>query len=440
MELTSEEELWPIQESLSELQQLADTAGYEVLGTLSQKLKNPHPAHYLGTGKLEQLLALKNDLGFGVVIFDDELSPSQQRRLEETLQVRVLDRTALILEIFGQRARTREGRLQVELAQYKYMLPRLTRQWTHLERQMGNFGARGGPGETQLEVDRRKVRERIEDLTKELEAVRRHRSLHRHQRQRDGIAQVSLVGYTNAGKSTLLNSLTGAGVLAEDRLFATLDPITRRIVLPTGREALVSDTVGFIHKLPTTLVAAFRATLEELETADLLVHVVDITHTSGWEQSRAVEKVLAELHLADKPVVTVLNKIDHLLERDPYAAAPDAARPRGDGQEKAGQDGHEDQEELLPKLEELRQGFPHAVLVSARRGWGLDELLATVDGVLSQGMVPLRVQLPYQASHLVHLFHQRGTITSERYTKDGTLIEGCLPPALAPQFKSYAVR
>ncbi|MCL5027036.1 MAG: GTPase HflX [Chloroflexi bacterium] len=425
VELASSDGLWPIEESLAELQLLAETAGYEVLGTLSQKLKTPNPAHYLGKGKLEQLLSLQCDLGFGVVIFDDELSPGQQRRLEETLKVRVLDRTALILEIFAQRARTREGRIQVELAQYQYMLPRLTRQWTHLERQMGDIGARGGPGETQLEVDRRKVRERIEDLRRELEAVRRHRALYRHQRQREGIPVVSLVGYTNAGKSTLLNALTGAGVLAEDRLFATLDPLTRRIVLPTGREALISDTVGFIHKLPTTLVAAFRATLEELESADLLVHVIDVTHPSGWEQSQAVEKVLAELHVADKPVVTVLNKIDHLLSADPYDR---------EGHMRAGG------EPPLAELEELRLGYPNAVLVSAQRGWGLAELLSTIDRVLGQAMVSLKVRLPYRASHLVHLFHQRGTVTSERYTADGTLIEGCIPPQLASQFRGYAVR
>jgi GTP-binding protein HflX len=415
---------WSVEQSLAELSQLAATAGYQVLGSLSQKLRRPNPAHYIGKGKLEQLAGLKSELGFGTVIFDDELAPSQQRRLEDILQVRVIDRTALILEIFAQRARTHEGRIQVQLALNKYMLPRLTRQWTHLERQMGDIGARGGPGETQLEVDRRKVRERIEDLTRELEGVRRHRALSRRQRAREGVPVASLVGYTNAGKSTLLNALTGAGVLSEDQLFATLDPVVRRIVLPTGREAVLSDTVGFINKLPTTLVAAFRATLEELDSADVLLNVMDITHPSGWEQGQVVARVLEELNLSDKPVITVLNKVDRLLDQDPYKNLE--TRLSGSAE--------------LADLDELRQAYPNAVLVSAAFGWGLEELRATIDRVLADNMVPVKVQLPYRAAQLVHLFHQRGAVSEERYTDQGTIIEGKLPPQLAHQFKPYSVR
>jgi GTP-binding protein HflX len=298
-----------------------------------------------------------------LIIFDDELTPSQQRNLEDALRVKVLDRTALILDIFARRARTREGRLQVDLAQAQYLLPRLAGQWSHLERLEGRIGTRG-PGETQLETDRRLVRAKIGRLKKQLEAVRRQRALYRRRRARMGVPVVALVGYTNAGKSTLMRALSGVDVFVEDLLFATLDPLTRRIALSGGRRVLLTDTVGFIQKLPTQLVAAFRATLEELAEADLLLHVVDITHPDAAEQAEAVERTLAELLVADKPRLTLLNKVDRL--------------NRSDG---SPLQGLQDLEEYELALSVHR---PDAHFVSALLGWGLDEVLARVEGVLSE--------------------------------------------------------
>ncbi|MFQ6019787.1 MAG: GTPase HflX, partial [Dehalococcoidia bacterium] len=273
---------WSSQSSLDELALLADTAGALVVGRTVQRLDRPSPAHYIGQGKVREIASRRFELGYTVVIFDDELSPSQQRNLEGSLKVKILDRTALILDIFAQHARTREGSLQVELAQHEYILPRLRGQWSHLERLEGRIGTRG-PGETQLETDRRLIHNKIRHLKLELERVRRQRSLYRRQRAKRGLPVVSLVGYTNAGKSTLMRALSGADVLVEKRLFATLDPLTRRVGLPSGEVFLLTDTVGFIQKLPAQLVAAFRATLEELAEADLLVHVVDITHPNAAE-------------------------------------------------------------------------------------------------------------------------------------------------------------
>jgi GTPase len=305
--------LWSLADSLAELGQLAESDNLQVVGTLTQKMESPHSGTYLGKGKVQELVALRRQTPYDMLIFDDELSPSQQRNLEEATSVQVMDRTGLILDIFAQRAQTHEGRLQVELAQYEYYLPRLTRLWTHLSRQtQGGVGLRG-PGETQLETDRRRVRGRISDLRKELEEVRTHRALHREHRRSEMIPTVAMVGYTNAGKSTLLHALTGADVFIADKLFATLDPTTRRVRLPRGQEVLLTDTVGFIHKLPTQLVAAFRATLEELSDADLLIEVVDITHRNAAQQAQAVAQTLQELNLSDKPVVLALNKIDLLL-------------------------------------------------------------------------------------------------------------------------------
>src|SRR5689334_5796959 len=270
-ELTGDRSLWRAEDSLEELALLADTANLEVVGSIYQRLKRPFPKHFIGPGKAEEIAALRDELKYDLVVFDDELTPAQTRNLEETLKTRVLDRTGLILDIFATHARTHEGRIQVELAQYKYLLPRLRRQWTHLERQAGGGGAAAGsvvglrgPGETQLETDRRIITRRIALLEDQLRDIHRHRELYRARRRRSGIAVVALVGYTNAGKSTLLNALSGAGVRAEDRLFATLDPTTRQIALPGGQEILLTDTVGFIQKLPHDLVAAFRATLEEI--------------------------------------------------------------------------------------------------------------------------------------------------------------------------------
>jgi len=292
----------------------------EVGGQTFQKLDAINPATYIGKGKVEEIGALKEELDCNLVIFDDELLPRQQRELEEAWDVKVLDRTSLILDIFAQHAHTKEGQLQVELAQYEYRLPRLTRMWTHLARQAGGGVARGGaggvglrgPGERQLEIDRRRIRERISQLRRELEQVRAHRRLYRQRRHQASIPVIAIVGYTNAGKSTLLNAISGAEVLVEDKLFATLDLTTRRVLLPQGQVALFTDTVGFIQKLPTQLIAAFRATLEEINDADLLLHVIDITHPSVLLQSRVVEDTLKDLGATDVPVVIALNKVDQL--------------------------------------------------------------------------------------------------------------------------------
>src|SRR5436190_3472299 len=317
VELKHDDVSFFIQDSLDELAQLCETAGLDVVGQTTQKLESPHPNTYIGKGKLEELVAWKNELAYDLVVFDEELQPRQQRELEEAVGVKVLDRTALILDIFAQHARTKEGQLQVELAQYEYRLPRLTRMWTHLARQAGGGGGGSGvgvglrgPGETQLEIDRRDIRSRISQLKKELEHVRTHRRHYRQRRELASVPVVAIVGYTNAGKSTLLNTLSHAHVLAENKLFATLDPTTRRVRLPSGHEALFTDTVGFIQKLPTQLVAAFRATLEEINEADMLLHVVDATHTNFLGQARTVRSVLQELGAEEKPILTVLNKMD----------------------------------------------------------------------------------------------------------------------------------
>ena len=342
------------------MERLATTAGLEVVGVLDQRLDRPNPATLIGSGKVEELAALQADTGAQVVIFDDELSPAQQRELEKATggDVKILDRTALILDIFAQHARTREGSLQVELAQYEYRLPRLTRAWTHLARQGGGAAARGGtggvglrgPGETQLEVDRREMGRRIAHLKQEIEEVRSQRAQYRRRRFDEGVPVVALVGYTNAGKSTLLNALSGSSVLAADQLFATLDPTTRRLALPGGREVLITDTVGFIQKLPTTLVTAFRATLEEISEADLLLHVVDITHANVQEQVATVLEVLSDLGAAGRPMITALNKIDGV----PHA------------------------EMLGMHL----AGLSDSVAISALTGEGIPELLARIEEVL----------------------------------------------------------
>ena len=414
--------LWALEDSLSELGFLAETAGMVPVGRVTQRLKQVNPAHYLGKGKVEELLQLKSELGFDVVLVDDELTPSQLRNLERQMGCPIVDRTALILRVFAARARTREGQLQVQLAQYEYLLPRLAGQWTHLERQTGGIATRGGPGETQLEVDRRITRERIADLKRRLEGVRQHRAQYRKRRARAGLPVVALVGYTNAGKSTLFNALTSAGVLAEDRLFATLDPTTRRVQLEGGQTVLLSDTVGFIQKLPHSVVASFRATLEELGEADVLVHVLDITHQQAFEQSQAVEEVLAEMGLADKPIVTALNKIDRAVSRD-----------LGDDAEEVGS--HETS--LRGTLRELCRVFPHGVAVSATRGWGLDRLLAELESVLEDHWIDVSVDIPYGRDELVALFHERGSVKEETFADGGTRLRGRLPRHLAEKFRPF---
>ena len=347
--------LWTLEASLEELAFLANTSGGEVVGSLTQRLERLTP-HYLGKGKLQELREALEQTQAEVVIFDDELTPLQQRNLERALEIKVLDRTALILDVFGRHAQSREGILQVELAQHQYLLPRLVGQWSHLERLGGGIGTRG-PGETQLETDRRLIRQKIQKLSEELEGVRRHRAQYRSQRRRRGVSIVALVGYTNAGKSTLLNVLTQAAVKTEDKLFSTLDPVTRRVLLPGGTPVLLTDTVGFIQKLPPTLVAAFRATLEEIQEADLILHVIDITHSSAAAQAQAVDEILEDLGLAARPRVLALNKVD-LLVRD---------------------------ERNMPEIGSLglRVTESSALLVSAMHGWGLDRLLGAVEATLS---------------------------------------------------------
>ncbi|MFC1956784.1 GTPase HflX [Chloroflexota bacterium] len=305
---------WLSEDSVEELAQLAATAGARVVGKLIQRLAVPSKTHYLGKGKLDELSALKDKANCNIVVFDGELSPIQQRNLEEILKVKVIDRSALILDIFAKRAHTREGKLQVELAQHRYLLPRLVGQWSHLERLGGGIGTRG-PGESQLETDKRLIQRKIQRLEKEIDQVKKHRELYRHQRRKVGIPIVALVGYTNAGKSTLLNALTTAEAFVEDKLFATLDPTTRRVTLPDQRRVLLTDTVGFIRKLPPAIITAFRATLEELAEASILLHVVDLASHNAAEQCQTVENIISDLDLVTKPRITALNKIDLLLDR-----------------------------------------------------------------------------------------------------------------------------
>ena len=342
--------------SLEELALLADSAGAKIVDKVVQQLPAPSHDCYVGRGKLQELLALKDSKGFNVLILDDELTPNQQQNLEKELDIKVIDRAALILDIFAKRARTHEGRLQVELAQHQYLLPRLAGQWSHLERLGGGIGTRG-PGESQLETDRRLIRRKIQRLEEQTEEIRRRRALYRRQREKSGICVVALVGYTNAGKSTLLNALCRADVLVDDHLFATLDPTTRRLNLPDNRVVLMSDTVGFIRKLPPTIINAFRATLEELSEASLLLHVVDLSSTDAPEQCQTVEKILGELGLSEKPRITVLNKIDRLM--------PDEPTPNG-----------KNSESVLASLGLAPE--ESTVVVSALKGWGLPRLLETI--------------------------------------------------------------
>ena len=345
--------------SLEELAQLADTAGAVVVGKIIQQLPTPTHDYYIGKGKIQDLLALKSTNPYTVLILDDELTPNQQKNLEDALEVKVIDRVALILDIFARRARTHEGRLQVELAQHQYLLPRLAGQWSHLERLGGGIGTRG-PGESQLETDRRLIKRKIQRLEEQTEEIRQRRAQYRHQRQKSGIPVAALVGYTNAGKSTLLNVLCKADAYADNRLFATLDPTTRRLTLPDNSTILMTDTVGFIRKLPPMIVSAFRATLEELNEASLLLHVVDLSSPDATEQCQTVEDVLKELGLADRPRLTVLNKIDRLAgERD------------------------WDEKQALDYI--AAQGAPAdecTVHISAVKGWGLKRLLEMISKTL----------------------------------------------------------
>jgi GTP-binding protein HflX len=414
--IAGEESLLPLEDSLEELELLAQTDGLEVVGQTYQHIANPNPKTLIGKGKVQEIKALVDELDAHIILFDEELNPRHQRELEEEFgdKRRVIDRTALILDIFAQHASTHEGALQVELAQYEYRLPRLTRAWTHLARQSGGGGGRAGgvggvglrgPGETQLESDRREIGKRISRLRDELEKVRAHRSRYRAQRKRARIPIIALVGYTNAGKSTLLNALTDAQVYVADKLFATLDPTTRKVKLPGGREALFTDTVGFIQKLPTHLVEAFQATLEEVKEADLLLHVLDITHPNVREQAEAVMQTLEELEAEHVPMLTVLNKIDRL-------DAPAAAGPA---------------------LSE----YDDAVAVSALKRQGLDELLAAVGRKLYETLTPVEVLLPYDQGALIALFHEQGQVELVEHTRKGVHLRGRLPGRLLARYNEF---
>lgn len=419
VDLTGEPGLLPLGDSLTELALLAQTADVEILGEITQRLEKPNPATFIGSGKVDEIKILVEETQADLVIFDTELSPTHQRELEERFgdQVRVIDRTALILDIFARHANTREGILQVELAYYEYRLPRLTRAWTHLARQAGGGAGRTGssggvglrgPGETQLEVDRREIRRRIARLKEELEKVRAHRQRYREQRRRSNIPIVALVGYTNAGKSTLLNTLARADVYVADQLFATLDPTTRRVELPAGHTVLFTDTVGFIQKLPTQLIAAFRATLEEITEADLLVHVLDVTHPNAWEQWKAVQQTLLEIGCEDIPTITALNKVDRLSETEVIRNA-------------------------------LNQ-FTSAVAISAKTGEGLPNLLREIENILFENFVAVTVYIPYREGQLIAQFHEFGKVEGSQPFGEYIKIKGTLPGRLLTAYRSYMKR
>lgn len=408
-QVRGEPHLFDLESSLEELAMLAATAGILVVGRDTQILNQINPSTYIGSGKVEEIKERQRELGFTLIIFDDELSPAQLRNLERELGITVLDRTALILDIFAMHARTREGALQVELAQYTYRLPRLTRQWTHLSRQgVGGVGLRG-PGETQLESDRREISRRMTQLRRELEQIRAQRGQRRRQRRRHGLPTVAIVGYTNAGKSTLLNRLADADVLVQDQLFATLDPTTRRISLPGGKQVLLTDTVGFIQKLPTQLVAAFRATLEEVQEADLLIHVVDVADRHLMEKVITVERVLKEIGADGKPMILALNKID-LVDPETYL----------------GEIGNRFVQ--TPSLvDQLGRYYDHVVPISAQQGVGLEDLLQAMEDILIRQMVPVETVLPYGAGDILHLWHEHGIVEQEKYEAQGVRISGRLP-------------
>lgn len=402
---------WPIDESLAELGRLAETAGAEVTGQITQRLSSPVSATYIGSGKVEEVKQLLTDTESTFVIFDDELSPRQQTNLEKALGegVRVTDRTGLILDIFAQHARTREGKLQVELATYQYELPRLRGMWTHLTKEKlgGGLGARFGSGESQLETDRRLARGRIAHLKRELQKVERERDIQRQERVERGAARVALVGYTNAGKSSLLNALTGSDVLAYDKLFATLDSTTRRLALPSGRNATITDTVGFINKLPHDLVAAFRSTLAEVVGADILLHVVDVSSPMRAEAIDTVNRVLAEIGASHVPTLIVWNKVD-------------AVDHRGD-------------------VDAELAKYPSSVAVSALTGEGLSELLDTIERIANQQARLINALVPYTRGDLVQLAHQEGTVVSLAHGESGTAISVYLPQKYADRFSNFVV-
>ncbi len=398
---------WPIEESIAELERLADTADVDVAAIVTQRLDRPNPRTFIGSGKADEVAATAKELGANLVIFDDELTPSQQLNIEKLLpETRVIDRTALILEIFAMHAVTREGKLQVELAQQEYILPRLRGMWGHLEKERlgGGRGTRFGAGESQLETDRRMARRRIAELRKLLEAVSSERSLQRKRRARSGVFRVALVGYTNAGKSTLLNALTGAGVLSADMLFATLDSTTRKLELPEGRQITLTDTVGFINKLPHGLVEAFKSTLDEVNEADLLLHVTDAGAPQREAQMQAVREVLAEIGASGKPSLTVFNKADTLdvIDRDALA-----------------------------------KRYPAAAFCSALRGEGIEEVRSRIAEEAARGSVSVCALIPYTRGDLVRMAHEKAQVVTERHTEAGTHLVLRAAPGIAAYYRDF---
>lgn len=396
---------WDLRDSMDELRELANSAGAEVVDTVTQRLQRPTAPYYIGRGKAELIRESLQGRQVTSIIFDDELSPAQGRNLENLLARKVLDRTQLILDIFAQRARSREGRLQIELAQLQYLLPRLTRMWHHLSRQTGGIGTRG-PGETQLEVDRRRVQERIARLEHDLEAVRKTRAVQRRGRKRHQWPVAAVVGYTNAGKSTLLNLLTGADVLAADKLFATLDPTTRSFVLPNKQRLLLTDTVGFLRKLPHTLIESFKATLEEVHEADLLVHVVDLSHPRVDDQMNAVDSVIKELGAFGKQTLVVFNKIDNL-SNDALA-------------------------------ESYVRRYPGSVAISARTGQGMAGLVHALQEALASWRLQSRFVIPSNESALIAEIHRVGHVLELRYEGDDAIIMAHVPPQLQQKLLRFA--
>ncbi|MEO8204949.1 MAG: GTPase HflX [Chthoniobacterales bacterium] len=395
---------WDLEDSLAELKQLASTAGAEVVETVIQKLDRPTAPYYIGKGKAEDVARKCVEQKVSSIIFDDELTPAQGRNLEKLTSRKVLDRTQLILDIFAKRARTKEGRLQIELAQLQYLLPRLTGMWTHLSRQSGGIGTRG-PGETQLEVDRRRVQERIARLERDLLEVRKNRTVQREGRLRRNWPVVALVGYTNAGKSSLLNRLTGAEVLAEDKLFATLDPTTRQLILPNRQKLLLTDTVGFIRKLPHTVIESFKATLEEVNLADLLIHIVDVSHPQFHEQMEAVDNVLHELGADGKQTLLVFNKIDCL-------SCPEIA-------------------------DSLVHRYPGSVAISVRNNQGIDSLIDELQARLSAWRLKVEFRIPNSESALLAELHRAGHVLSIQYDGDTAVVHAHIPPELKSKLARY---
>lgn len=407
MEWGRNDSLWTVDDSLEELKQLADTAGATVIKKFIQKRPKPDPAFFIGRGKVQELALYAQQENIDLCIFDDELSPAQQRNIESVMGIRILDRTALILDIFAQRARTNEGKLQVELAQLQYTLPRIMGKGLMLSRLGGGIGTRG-PGETKLEVDRRRIRDRIAFIKDQIEKVKAVRSLHRSKRKKNNVFEVSLVGYTNAGKSTLLNTLTNSDIYAKDQLFATLDPTTRQLTLPNKQEIIITDTVGFIQRLPHQLIAAFRSTLEVVTEADLLVHVIDVSHELYKEQAAAVHEVLKEIGAETKPVITVYNKIDKL--------SPDS------------------------KLADRLALEEDTVCISAAKKLNLESLQQMIETHLKSKAVEVTLCIPYAETAKAAQLHETANVLEQEYTENGAVMKVILPVEDLEAYNEYILK